>query len=426
MADTKQFLDYTGLAEFKNSLNGVDIVTTAGTGAAYTATVPGITALKAGLTITIIPHTVSTAVLPTLNLNSLGAKAIRRRLTNSTVSTVASAAANWLGANKPIRVTYDGTYWIADMDRPNAADIYGTLGIANGGTGATTAAQALENLGLNKMKAGFIYPLAGETIPKGFLLCDGAAYSRTQYPELFAAIGTLYGEGDGSTTFNVPNLQTRVPVGAGGEFVLGATGGETEHTLTVDEMPSHKHATAGYAAGESVGYPVLNAENGHGDPNYQTFGSGTYETTYSEIVGGSQPHNNMQPYTVVNYIIATGENAGVSVADIVLGVQAIPLGVEYGGTGATTAKGARANLGAVAMNTVAVTLAAASWSNLAQTVNVSGVTANNTVIVTPAPASYDAYCEAGVYCSAQASGSLTFKCTSAPTAALTVNVLILN
>lgn len=157
MADTYEFLDYAGLTEFKNSLNGVDIVTTAGTGAAYTATVPGITALKAGLTITLVPHTVSTVVNPTLNVNSLGAKNIRRRVSNSTATTVASAAANWLAASKPIRVTYDGTYWIADLDRPNATDIYGTLAIANGGTGATTAAAALTNLGLTATAAELNY-----------------------------------------------------------------------------------------------------------------------------------------------------------------------------------------------------------------------------------------------------------------------------
>ena len=148
MAD-KEYLDYEGLAEFKNFLNGVDIVTTAGDGATYTATVPGITALKAGLTLTIIPHTVSTAVLPKLNVNSLGAKAIRRRVSNSTATTVASATTNWLAANKPIRVTYDGTYWIADMDRPNAIDLYGTVPVANGGTGVTTILALIEQMFMN-------------------------------------------------------------------------------------------------------------------------------------------------------------------------------------------------------------------------------------------------------------------------------------
>ena len=110
----------------------------------------------------------------------------------------------------------------------------------------TTADQVIMPDGsrLNKLatpKAGFIYPLASSVVPEGFLLCDGAAYSRTEYPELFAAIGTIYGEGDGSTTFNVPNLSTRVPVGAGDGYGLGDVGGEAEHTLTVTEMPSHSH-----------------------------------------------------------------------------------------------------------------------------------------------------------------------------------------
>lgn len=75
---------------------------------------------------------------------------------------------------------------------------------------------------------------------------------------------------------------------------------------------------------------------------------------------------------------------------------------------------------------VSVSLTTSGWSSLTQTVSVSGVTANNTVIVTPAPASHVAYSEAGAYCSAQASGKLTFKCSQKPTSALTVNVLILN
>lgn len=75
---------------------------------------------------------------------------------------------------------------------------------------------------------------------------------------------------------------------------------------------------------------------------------------------------------------------------------------------------------------VSATLSASSWSNLTQTVSVSGVTASNTVIITPAPSSHTSYCASGVYCSAQASGTLTFTCTEKPTSALTVNVLILN
>ena len=101
--------------------------------------------------------------------------------------------------------------------------------------------------------------------------------------------------------------------------------------------------------------------------------------------------------------------------------------VANGGTGATTADGALTALGAQAKHIpVPVTLSASGWSNLAQTVSVDGVTADNTVVIAPAPASHDAYTEAGVKCSAQASGELTFTCADVPTVELTVNVVILN
>jgi len=235
--------------------------------------------------------------------------------------------------------------------------------------------EAFDKLESIKPKAGFIYPLAGATVPEGFLLCDGAAYSRTEYKELFAAIGTIYGAGDGSTTFNVPNLQTRVPVGSGNGYELGSTGGEEKHTLTVDEMPSHAHTRGtmditgyfrsyseyninnedyannhvggAFSSEESYG-TSSNLSAGSSDAvrkhNFKASDAWTGETSYE---GGSQPHNNMQPYTVVNYIIATGKGTAVSVTDVVLGAQAIPLGVEYGGTGAANLMDARKNLGVV-------------------------------------------------------------------------------
>lgn len=145
-------------------------VTTAGTGAAYTATVEGITALVTGVAFLMIPHVVSTVVNPTLNVNGLGAKNIRRRVSNSTVTTVAASSANWLGANKPVRVIFDGNYWIAEFDRPNATDIYGTVAIANGGTGASSAAAALTNLGAFPAAGGDIN---GDTNVNGVLKVNG-------------------------------------------------------------------------------------------------------------------------------------------------------------------------------------------------------------------------------------------------------------
>lgn len=123
------------------------IITTTGTGAAYLASVPNIASLTAGASFIMIPNVVSTSTTPTLNVNSLGAKQIRRRLSTNTGTSVAGSTTSWLTANKPVRVTYDGTYWIADLVRPSATDLYGAVPIASGGTGAVTAANARSNLG---------------------------------------------------------------------------------------------------------------------------------------------------------------------------------------------------------------------------------------------------------------------------------------
>ena len=129
-------------------------VTTEGDGAAYTATIDGITALEAGLSFIMIPHTTSTSQTATLNVNGLGAKALRRPISSNNASTVAPSTTNWLYTSKPVRVMYNGTYWIVmDMPRPNAPDLYGTVAIESGGTGATTAEAAREALGITELLA---------------------------------------------------------------------------------------------------------------------------------------------------------------------------------------------------------------------------------------------------------------------------------
>ncbi len=93
---------------------------------------------------------------------------------------------------------------------------------------------------------GVISQFAGETAPNGYLLCQGQAVSRTAYASLFNVISTKYGAGDGSTTFNIPDLRGRVPVGKDDRDTdfktLGNMGGEKAHTLTVQEIPAHNHS----------------------------------------------------------------------------------------------------------------------------------------------------------------------------------------
>lgn len=152
--------------------------------------------------------------------------------------------------------------------------------------------ELLLNSSGDEFPIGFYAYFSGEQIPTNWLRCDGQEVSRTDYSELFDAIGTTYGSGDGSTTFNLPNvnLEHRTLVGSSGdgEFSVGNTGGEKEHALTAEENGPHNHQLTkdflGYTQGQTNG---INSQQ-------QGPWSLTNKTTASS--GNGTPHNNMQPF----------------------------------------------------------------------------------------------------------------------------------
>lgn len=99
---------------------------------------------------------------------------------------------------------------------------------------------------------GSITPYTKSNIPEGFLVCDGSEVSRNDYSDLFAVIGTTYGSGDGSSTFNLPSLGGRVVIGSSQNHAIGASGGEETHTLITDEIPSHTHTVPAHGHSHNI------------------------------------------------------------------------------------------------------------------------------------------------------------------------------
>ena len=171
-------------------------------------------------------------------------------------------------------------------------------GIAN----ATNLAESSSG----RVPIGALMPYAGLATPAGWLLCKGQSLARSSYPDLFKAIGALYGAED-AQSFRIPDLRTRVPVGVSDNHVtfgqMGSKGGEERHTLLVSELPAHTHILEGVGKTFKGGLEQTNLGAGSGWTTVTNYTAAGKPNLEAAATGSNNPHNNMPPYIVLNYII---------------------------------------------------------------------------------------------------------------------------
>jgi len=142
--------------------------------------------------------------------------------------------------------------------------------------------------------------------PKGWALCNGQFLPINQNQALFALLGTTYG-GNGQTTFALPNLRGQVPIHFGNGHTQGEAAGSTNVTVNIQQMPTHSHQMNGTSQSATTDTPASNTTLATAALDlYRTNPTslGAMEPGVVGNVGGSQPHNNMMPYLVLNFIIA--------------------------------------------------------------------------------------------------------------------------
>ena len=188
------------------------------------------------------------------------------------------------------------------------------MGLFSGGTEIINNGELLEG----GIPTATIVPWTDSSVPTGFLECDGSAVSRTTYSALFAIVGTTYGAGDGSTTFNVPDLQDNVPVGKSNNKALASTGGANtvansgnvggstgNASLSTAQLASHSHNVPGgtqFNVGNLIAqnYNIGGRNTSSGN---QGSGSGHSHNMSANFSGSS--NSVLQPYLTIIYIIKT-------------------------------------------------------------------------------------------------------------------------
>lgn len=139
--------------------------------------------------------------------------------------------------------------------------------------------------------------------PKGWAFCNGQLLPINQNQALFSLFGTTYG-GNGQTTFGLPNLQGRSPLHFGNGFTQGEVGGETAHTLTMSEMAAHTHQISAGGTPADQNTPAAFLWCDWGKAIYAAAPNSAMLPSAITPIGGSQAHDNMSPYLVLNFIVA--------------------------------------------------------------------------------------------------------------------------
>lgn len=186
--------------------------------------------------------------------------------------------------------------------------------MAEVGSSYCVAPNSSDNPGASALPIGSMTMWPTSSAPNGWLLCDGSAVSRRAYADLFRVISTIYGVGDGSSTFNLPNLAGRVPRGVNGTYALASTGGNDTITLAPNQLPNHGHLLIdpGHTHGslaQGAGYSAADGGNGNransgGTTNSATTGIAIQDSVLSGGVPQVQTTTNIvNPYLAVNYVI---------------------------------------------------------------------------------------------------------------------------
>lgn len=139
--------------------------------------------------------------------------------------------------------------------------------------------------------------------PKGWAQCNGQLMPINQNQALFSILGTMYG-GNGQTNFALPDFRGRVPVHIKSDYTQGTVGGEAAHILSIPEMPSHTHPVYGSDDSAASKTPANNLWAKTAVSSYHSTPDSTLSPQAVQPFGGSQPHNNMQPYLTLNFCIA--------------------------------------------------------------------------------------------------------------------------